>query len=286
VTALAAAAPGAVPAAVAQAPSATPSPTPAPPATGAPSATPVPSATPAPPVAPPPAADPEPTVTPEPAPAPPAPEPPEVFKLSEPGRLSRWAFVERRVVAHARPWKSSRPVARLSTRTPEGTPELVFLLERRSVRGKLWIRVRLPVLPNNTTGWIPRTALSAYQAVRTHLVVDRRRRTIELRRSGRVVFRSRVGIGRSYWPTPAGRFYVRNRLTGFTDPVYGPLAFGTSARSAVLTDWPGGGFVGIHGTNEPGRIPGRISHGCIRLRNREILRLGRLLPVGTPLTIL
>ena len=67
--------------------------------------------------------------------------------------------------------------------------------------------------------------------------------------------------------------------------VYGPIAFGTSARSAVLTDWPGGGFVGVHGTNEPQLIPGRVSHGCIRLRNPDILHLARLLPVGTPVTI-
>ena len=43
--------------------------------------------------------------------------------------------------------------------------------------------------------------------------------------------------------------------------------------------------MGIHGTNEPELIPGRISHGCIRLRNADILRLARLLPVGTPLEI-
>ena len=74
-------------------------------------------------------------------------------------------------------------------------------------------------------------------------------------------------------------------VMGLTRNAVGPLAFGTSARSAVLTDWPEGGFVGIHGTNEPGLIPGRVSHGCIRLRNRDILRLARLMPVGTPVTI-
>jgi lipoprotein-anchoring transpeptidase ErfK/SrfK len=63
------------------------------------------------------------------------------------------------------------------------------------------------------------------------------------------------------------------------------VAFGTSARSDVLTDWPGGGIVGIHGTSLPGLIPGRISHGCVRLRNRDILELDRLMPVGTPVTI-
>jgi lipoprotein-anchoring transpeptidase ErfK/SrfK len=74
-------------------------------------------------------------------------------------------------------------------------------------------------------------------------------------------------------------------LYGFDDPFYGPVAFGTSARSPTLTEWPGGGFIGIHGTNQPGILPGRVSHGCIRLRNADIVRLARLLPVGSPLTV-
>ena len=99
------------------------------------------------------------------------------------------------------------------------------------------------------------------------------------------MFRARIGIGARRTPTPAGEFIVRNRLTGFGDPVYGALAFGTTARSATLTDWPGGGFIGIHGTNQPELLPGRVSHGCIRLRDRDIRRLDRRMPVGTPVTI-
>jgi lipoprotein-anchoring transpeptidase ErfK/SrfK len=53
-----------------------------------------------------------------------------------------------------------------------------------------------------------------------------------------------------------------------------------SARSAVLTDWPDGGFVGIHGTNQPELLPGRVSHGCIRMRNEDIVELGRSMPIG------
>ena len=94
-----------------------------------------------------------------------------------------------------------------------------------------------------------------------------------------------MGVGEPHWPTPSGRFYVRERLTGFTDPIYGSLAFGTNGRSAVLTDWPGGGFIGIHGTNQPEILPGRVSHGCVRLPNPAIRRLDRLMRVGTPVTI-
>ncbi len=228
-----------------------------------------------------PAATPTPTPAPEPTPTP---EPERAFPLSGQG-VTRWAHVERRVRVRAAPQAGARTVARLSTRTAERTDELVVALERRQVEGDLWVRVRLPVLPNGITGWVPRRALGAYQVVRERLVIDRARRTLVFRRGKRVLFRARIGVGEARWPTPRGEFYVRSRLSGFRDPVYGPLAFGTSARSAVLTDWPGGGFIGIHGTNEPGRIPGAISHGCIRLRNPDILRLGRRLKVGTPITI-
>jgi lipoprotein-anchoring transpeptidase ErfK/SrfK len=53
----------------------------------------------------------------------------------------------------------------------------------------------------------------------------------------------------------------------------------------VLTDWPGGGFIGIHGTNQPEILPGRVSHGCVRMPNAAVLRLARLMPLGTPVTI-
>jgi lipoprotein-anchoring transpeptidase ErfK/SrfK len=147
------------------------------------------------------------------------------------------------------------------------------------------VHVRLPVLPNNETAWVPRSDLGGYQFVHTMLVVDREHFTATLFDDGRVVFRAPVGVGKPDAPTPGGNFYVRDKVSGFGDPFYGPIAYGTSARSEVLTDWPGGGFVGIHGTNEPQLIPGRISHGCIRLRNADIVRLSRLMPVGTPLVI-
>ena len=206
------------------------------------------------------------------------------FKLTRPaGDLWRWALVERRVAVRTEP--GGRPIARLRTSTPEGTPEAVPLLARRDVGGRLWIRVRAPVLPNGTTGWVPRGALGGYEESRTHLIVDRARLTARLERNGRTVFRARIGVGAPGTATPRGDFIVRNRLTGFTDPVYGALAFGTTARSATLTDWPGGGFIGIHGTNQPALLPGRVSHGCIRLRDRDIRRLDRRMPVGTAATI-
>jgi hypothetical protein len=195
----------------------------------------------------------------------------------------RWAQVLRPVAARARP--GGNVVARLKKRTPEHTVNIVLVTKTAMHRGRLWVRVRLPVLPNGTQGWVLRSVLSGYTFVDTHLVVSLRQRTLTLWREGRAIFRAPVGVGAPGTPTPTGQFYIRDRLTGYASAFYGPIAFGTSARSAVLTEWPAGGYIGIHGTNAPKLIPGRPSHGCIRMRDRDILRLARVLPIGTPLTI-
>jgi hypothetical protein len=206
--------------------------------------------------------------------------------LQRSATVAYWASVRRDVTARTSPSHGARAIEGLATTTPEGTANLVLALGRaRDRAGRLWIHVRLPVLPNGRTGWVPRQALGVYGVVHTHLIVDLERLRATLLRDGRPIFRAPIGAGRPEWPTPKGQFYIRNMLTRYRSSFYGPLAFGTSARSSVLTDWPGGGFVGIHGTDEPDLLPGRVSHGCIRLRNPDILVLGRLMPVGTPVTI-
>jgi lipoprotein-anchoring transpeptidase ErfK/SrfK len=221
------------------------------------------------------------------------PEPPESAldvgrpePLGKERNVSVWTVIRKSAVARATPDASGATVTQVAPRTPEGTSNVLQVLSRtRDAAGRVWVRVRLAVLPNGTTGWLPRAAISGYRAVRTRLRVDLGRLRVTLFRDGKAVLRAPVGVGEPQWPTPRGHFLVRNKLVRFRSPFYGPLAFGTSARSAVLTDWPDGGFVGIHGTSEPGLVPGRVSHGCIRMRNPDILRLGRLMPVGTPITI-
>jgi L,D-transpeptidase ErfK/SrfK len=44
--------------------------------------------------------------------------------------------------------------------------------------------------------------------------------------------------------------------------------------------------VGIHGTDEPQLIGQAVSHGCIRMFNRDLERLQRLAPLGTPIDML
>jgi lipoprotein-anchoring transpeptidase ErfK/SrfK len=60
-----------------------------------------------------------------------------------------------------------------------------------------------------------------------------------------------------------------------------------TADYSTLTDWPGGGVVGIHGDfGEPQLIPGAPSHGCIRMHASDISWLATHVSVGTPVDVL
>ena len=204
-------------------------------------------------------------------------------RLSDEAQVTRWAHVATPGPVRSAPRRSARSVGRLHYWTEHGHPEVYLALESRRVAGRPWIRVRLPGRPNGRTGWVRAGALGKLHVVRTQLVLDRRTLRATLYRSGKAIWRAPVGIGAPGTPTPRGRFWVREKLRG-SGGVYGPWALGTSAYSA-LSEWPKGGVIAIHGTNQPGLLPGRPSHGCIRVRNADITRLVKLLPVGTPLHI-
>jgi lipoprotein-anchoring transpeptidase ErfK/SrfK len=201
-------------------------------------------------------------------------------------KLAHWAPVVSDVYAHRAPNRLAPVVAQITTLTGDETQNIVLILKQLNLTPtQTGYDARLAILPNDSTGWVPRSALGNVYAVTTHLYINQKTFTATLKRGGVTIFTTRVGVGEPYWPTPAGQFYIRDRLTDFKNPAYGPLAFGTSGRSPVLTEWPGGGFVGVHGTDLPSIIPGRISHGCIRMTNPSILALGKLISVGTPVTV-
>ena len=198
----------------------------------------------------------------------------------------RWTFVRSQTVARTGPSKAARAISRITYRTPEYYRNAIQVLDSVKYRnGKTWVRIRLAVLPNGSTGWVPRGSLDGFSKIHTRLTISHATMRATLFKRGRPIFSTRVGVGQSRYPTPRGEYYVREKLQGYYAPAYGPRAFGLNARSSKLTNWPGGGFIGIHGTNQPGLIPGRISHGCVRVNNAAVLRLFRLMPIGTPVQI-
>ncbi len=209
-----------------------------------------------------------------------------VTDLSRPDVSTRWARPARRAPIRSEPRVGAPAVGRLRLLTEDGFAEAYVLLVRRQGRWGDWVRIRIPGRPNGRTGWVPRSAVGDFHRVTTSVVVDRAARRVTVLRAGRRIARFPAGVGAPATPTPAGRFHIREKfVVRARQGVYGPRALGTSAYAAQLTDWPNGGVVGFHGTGRPGLIPGAVSHGCIRLKNGDVLRFYRLVGVGTPVLV-
>jgi lipoprotein-anchoring transpeptidase ErfK/SrfK len=148
--------------------------------------------------------------------------------------------------------------------------------------GKVWFKVSVPMRPNGKTGWIPAGSVSL-RSTQTRIVVNRGLRFIEVYRGDRRLLHAKVAVGAPGRETPLGDFYVTARFVP-DDPFLGVFALETSAYSR-LTEWPGGGLVGIHGTSKPWLLGQAVSHGCVRVSNATALVLKRLAPVGTPISI-
>ena len=181
------------------------------------------------------------------------------------------------------PSVSASKIIGLAFANPDGFIQTYELLREHYAGGRWWVQLRVPMRPNGHIGWVPRNALNSFITVHTEIVVNRAAETLTLYRNGKAIYHAPVGVGKPSTPTPAGNFWITESFAS-SDPFYGPWAFGTSDYS-VLTDWPGGGIVGIHGTNEPALVPGDPSHGCMRLHNSDVLALRHLVPVGTPVVV-
>jgi lipoprotein-anchoring transpeptidase ErfK/SrfK len=128
------------------------------------------------------------------------------------------------------------------------------------------------------------------------VVVTHERRLYYVMGNGRAL-RYPVGVGKAgmAWH---GTAYVARKLVR---PSWGPPEDIWRANPSLPAVIPGGapnnpmgeavlgldrGNYAIHGTNNPASIGRYVSHGCIRMYNRDIVDLYGRVPVGTPVYVL
>jgi lipoprotein-anchoring transpeptidase ErfK/SrfK len=92
---------------------------------------------------------------------------------------------------------------------------------------------------------------------------------------GKPVKTFRVAVGDYSTPTPVGEYRISYKGKNWGQ-AFGPRWLGLNVP------W---GFYGIHGTNRPYSIGLHLSHGCIRMHNRDVNALYDMNPVGTKVTI-
>ncbi len=217
---------------------------------------------------------------------PPAPRP-TVGPGGTPAPPDRWLVgkATKNVVVHTAPDAVSPVKATLGKIRPSGSPMLVLVHGVRQKGGVTWFDVWVAIPPNESRGWVEQGSLSFY-TVTTKIVIDLSQRSLTVYQSGKELGSFPVAIGTAQYPTPTGFFFIVEKLIPTTPGgPYGVLAMGTSAFQPKLSFWPEGGIVGIHGTDQPNLIGQAVSHGCIRLRNADVQKVGDWVRTGSPVVI-
>src|ERR1019366_5029777 len=109
-------------------------------------------------------------------------------------------------------------------------------------------------------------------------IADRKLAVLEGDRTVRI-FETAVGAPKS--PSPTGVYQIVNRIVDPTWYTKGKIV-PPGKCNPLGTRWLGlsrKGY-GIHGTNRPDSIGRNASHGCIRMRNREVEELFKMVAVG------
>jgi lipoprotein-anchoring transpeptidase ErfK/SrfK len=188
------------------------------------------------------------------------------------------------VTARKSPNPNSRVVKVLRYFRPDYRVQEVLAVARQTGSdGEPWYKLSLPMRPNNSYGWVPADSVEV-AATKSQIVVSVSRRTIDVYVHGKHRWHGKVAVGAPGRETPLGHYYVQARFVPYHDPFLGVFALETSAYSK-LTEWPGGGVVGIHGTNLPQLLGKAVSHGCVRVSNLTASHLKSLAPLGTPILI-
>lgn len=184
------------------------------------------------------------------------------------------------------PVAGARVVARLSEfRAHDYRPRVVLALavENGPLGDPAWYKIAVPGRPNGRVGWV-RAAQVSVKPMPWQVVVFRGSKVLQVWKGDRMLYQSKVAVGAPGMETPTGLYYVTVRFKPVRQTFLGSFAFETSAYSK-LSEWPGGGVVGLHGTQQPWLLGKEVSHGCVRISNQSAEFLRARIPVGTPIRI-
>ncbi|QFZ93054.2 L,D-transpeptidase [Synechococcus elongatus] len=125
----------------------------------------------------------------------------------------------------------------------------------------------------------------------TKLVLSLRQRRVTVYRDNQAIASYPVGIGKPGWETPRGTFRITSKIVNPTwqHPWNGKLV--PPGPNNPLGDrwigfWSDGkNSIGFHGTTAESLIGQAVSHGCVRMKNRDIRALFELVEEGTLVSV-
>ncbi|MBC7972478.1 MAG: L,D-transpeptidase [Verrucomicrobia bacterium] len=123
------------------------------------------------------------------------------------------------------------------------------------------------------------------------LVIDLSDRRVYVYREQALVTSYPIAIGQAGWETPSGSFQVleMQRDPKWQHPITGEV-IPVGAANPLGKRWigflyEGRTHIGFHGTNQEELIGQAVSHGCVRMQNRDVVALYDQISLGTSVDV-
>lgn len=120
------------------------------------------------------------------------------------------------------------------------------------------------------------------------VVINKDANILKLYKGRRLIKKYSVATGKKKDGTPEGKFKIirktKNPYWGGgkdKDPIDGGTPENPLGTMWLGLDYGGGRWYGIHGTNNPRSIGKHVSNGCIRMHNRDVEELARIVSNNT-----
>ncbi|MGI0486090.1 L,D-transpeptidase [Pantanalinema rosaneae CENA516] len=183
------------------------------------------------------------------------------------------------------PGQSLRTAHRTS---PPGLPTLTS--QRQAANGSRRLMPPTTSAKGTTSATASRSPLSIAANSPT-LLVDLSDRQVYVYRQSRLQASYPLAIGQAGWETPTGSFQIHmmEREPDWVHPITGeviPAGDGNPLGKRWLGFWSDGQLeIGFHGTDQEELIGSAVSHGCLRMRNADVIALYEQVSIGTPVVV-
>ena len=125
----------------------------------------------------------------------------------------------------------------------------------------------------------------------THVVLNLKERRVYVYQDDQVLANYRVAIGKRGWETPKGNFSVIEMVENpqWKNPWNGRVS-AAGPNSPLGERWigfsrEGGKYIGFHGTPGEHVMGQAVSHGCVRMQNRDVKELYEFVQTGIPVIV-
>lgn len=164
-----------------------------------------------------------------------------------------------------------------------------FALDANTKSQNQLLSLEIPKL--SSLEYSPLYLSSAQELLNVKLIIRLSKRRVYVYKEDQEIASYPIAVGKKGWETPQGNFEIIKKIehpswqNPWTGKVIPPGANNPLGERWIAFWTDGKNFIGFHGTPGENLIGQAVSHGCVRMKNKDVIALFDLVAIGTPVIV-